>query len=873
MLKYIFFFFLFTGTAYTQDLTPDFQVHTRLSFYMNETEGQLMLVFPDTSIKVQTVSVVADGRVLSKGLQRIRPDLWLVNISLIGAINGTTELNTTITLTNRHRFSKKATLIKLPFEPNAVQIDRLTGGLWSDGLPLFPFGFYAYSPLQPTLPEEEAVKGFNMISPYQKIEAGTRAERKAYLDRAAQLGMKVHFNLLSVAGGGGVSQEENGKPNSVAEKRALLRAEIEAFKKHPALLGWYISDEPSAVNIPPAPLEELYRFIKSIDPYHPITIVFNEVNNPTLYSGAMDIVMADPYPIPNQPIAQVQTFTEKLVRGFRYQKPVWIVPQAFGGGEWWQREPTRQEIRAMTYLALIHGATGIQYFIRHGLNGFPKSTDVWNEAGAVAREVMEMTPFLLSDLPAAEVATNDPNLVIRTARYDGSWLVMLVNLENQPKTFSIRIPEIVWDGKAKVLFANREVNYQNAVLSDMVDAYGTRVYLLPVSEKREKVGLHPGNLTMDASFEAATNPATPDAVYAQVGLERGSPYFLDTRTSLHGKKSLRVTTPVAEKGTTFQFFPVRLERGQSYLLSLWAKGDRQTSLNGAFRLGLGELLQNFSLTSDWQKYTMPIRLPEGDVRFVRSSASLSLLSAGTAWFDLVQLHPDPQIIPVPTPEPGGMRLQVLSVLDQQKIVFTTDGSIPTASSPHYTTPIPVTQSMTLRAGVLINNLLVSETKKSITVHKGFMQSVTYKTPFNAQFPGSGQTALVDGEHAQTLVQDARWQGFLGDDLEVTVDLGAIQGIEGIGINFLQDEGNWVFLPQFVSYALSSDGQQFIELPTLSHLDAEDNPKSVSQIPFQVALKTQARYIRVRAKNIGTCPAGHPGAGEKAWLFADEIEVY
>ena len=35
---------------------------------------------------------------------------------------------------------------------------------------------------------------------------------------------------------------------------------------------------------------------------------------------------------------------------------------------------------------------------------------------------------------------------------------------------------------------------------------------------------------------------------------------------------------------------------------------------------------------------------------------------------------------------------------------------------------------------------------------------------------------------------------------------------------------------------------------------------------------QARYVRVVAKNIGTIPDWHPGAGGKAWIFADEIIV-
>ena len=35
---------------------------------------------------------------------------------------------------------------------------------------------------------------------------------------------------------------------------------------------------------------------------------------------------------------------------------------------------------------------------------------------------------------------------------------------------------------------------------------------------------------------------------------------------------------------------------------------------------------------------------------------------------------------------------------------------------------------------------------------------------------------------------------------------------------------------------------------------------------------KARYLRLVATNVGRCPDWHPGAGEKAWIFADEIEI-
>ncbi|NOR11849.1 MAG: hypothetical protein GQ545_01195, partial [Candidatus Aminicenantes bacterium] len=35
---------------------------------------------------------------------------------------------------------------------------------------------------------------------------------------------------------------------------------------------------------------------------------------------------------------------------------------------------------------------------------------------------------------------------------------------------------------------------------------------------------------------------------------------------------------------------------------------------------------------------------------------------------------------------------------------------------------------------------------------------------------------------------------------------------------------------------------------------------------------RARYIRIKARNVGICPDWHPGAGGKAWLFCDEIII-
>ena len=35
---------------------------------------------------------------------------------------------------------------------------------------------------------------------------------------------------------------------------------------------------------------------------------------------------------------------------------------------------------------------------------------------------------------------------------------------------------------------------------------------------------------------------------------------------------------------------------------------------------------------------------------------------------------------------------------------------------------------------------------------------------------------------------------------------------------------------------------------------------------------KARFVKVKAKNVGICPEWHPGSGNRGWLFVDEIVI-
>jgi hypothetical protein len=635
-----------------------FSIFTRQSFYSYEKNSEFLLHIPfalsknhiSVSLKIgEGINVFWDGipgkNILSLPFSlNLIPSVYKAEARInISAIRGVIYI-------------AKTDLIVLSYKSNEVKTDRLTGALIVNKLPFFPFGFYCYSPVYPTLPEEEIIKGFNMISPYQKIVPETINERKAYMDRCAELGMKVNYNLLSVSGGGGVGSKIEGLSDK--EKRERLISEIKTFRDHTALLGWYISDEPNGTNTSPEKLEEIYRTVKENDPWHPVSIVFMApFITAKNYSGALDIVMADPYPIPDHPVSIPGDVADQLRSEFKGKRPFWIVPQAFGGGELWSREPTSQEIRSMTWQSIINGATGIQYFVRQGLNYFPKSAATWSECGRMAMEVAELTPWLLSDEEPLPVASNSKNVLVSSRLHNGQLIIMAVNRINEPVSTSFRMTGFS-NGKARVLFENRFVSVKGGIITDQLGPFGSQVYLVNIKPEKTVSEVSNTNLIKDSGFEDLSAPGLPSACYARPGGDRGATYFIDTREYVEGNHSLRIITPVEDKSLAIRFFPLSVRAGGSYTISIWAKSDPEQRFFDVTKQKNTRLYEKkempqyievlfgefgrarFVPDSRWRQYVTFVTIPSDTLARFKTNLILKMPGQGVAWFDVVKVTED-----------------------------------------------------------------------------------------------------------------------------------------------------------------------------------------------------------------------------------------
>jgi type 1 glutamine amidotransferase/HEAT repeat protein len=157
-------------------------------------------------------------------------------------------------------------------------------------------------------------------------------------------------------------------------------------------------------------------------------------------------------------------------------------------------------------------------------------------------------------------------------------------------------------------------------------------------------------------------------------------------------------------------------------------------------------------------------------------------------------------------------------------------------------------------------------------HDGAGRPVTLATPFASQYDGGGDNALTDDRWGSANPGDGTWQGFEGDDLDAVVDLGSMTEITSIRAGFLQANGSWVFLPQEVTFAIAGEDRVFEVVATFTlPVPEERQPRATRSVSTELRGKT-ARYVRVVAENIGTLPDWHSGAGGRAWLFTDEIQI-
>ena len=191
----------------------------------------------------------------------------------------------------------------------------------------------------------------------------------------------------------------------------------------------------------------------------------------------------------------------------------------------------------------------------------------------------------------------------------------------------------------------------------------------------------------------------------------------------------------------------------------------------------------------------------------------------------------------------------------------------------YTEPINISEKLTLKV------YAERDGQKSAEVSTAFFKidpniTITLKNEYANQYNGGGENALIDGIVGAEDFRTGTWQGYSDTDLVATVDLGKVKTLKSSNISFLEDQRSWIFLPNNVSFYISTDNKNFKRVSS-QKINNTIPAENVHMKNVSVDLKgKKARYVKIVAKKLGVLPTWHLGYKHngRSWLFADEIEI-
>jgi hypothetical protein len=793
----------------------------------------------------------------------------------------------------------------LPRKDNAVRIHFLSGLLETSMATqhhfvgneqrskFFPFGFYARERDDfEWILRTEAMNGFNLYSPYQAIDDSTILRRKAYMDLCAKLGMRVNYNLQQIC-----PLKESDSPEVKKEKLRKLQQEVRMFKDHPALLSWYVSDEPDGQFIKPSELAESVALIRKMDPHHPISMVFVDPKPSLPYQDLLDIVMTDPYPIPGNSVVNAGEYLRKLKEFYQFKKHIWIVPQAFGGQEFWQREPTPDELRAMVYLGVINGAMASQAFIRHVGQSFPKNPAMWSAYHQSARELQFLSKDIQyqNEIKAFKEKDWWNKMKVEAACFKGEnpnhQLFILVNLENTHKIINCPMGADYENGEWHFIAENRRVKSEE-MFEWVLNPFEVKL----VRFERNKLSLNAmmnkeweGNLIRDFSFEQWTSAGIPTACYLHMSKEHGATAILDRSGAHHGEVSLRLNNLGGEhahdNSQEISFYQFETVANHAYVLSFWAYAEQTNNKSGienrvALRIEKpwGKFIwhDTIAILSGWHRYDVSYIPSVGEDR---NMLELRTINEGFVWLDQIQWVESPSIIMGGEIFDDQRTLSAQAVGDICPLDKITYAFTPVVGDSIYRGNLSQGLALNQQGTVVVQYLLPNGQFQNLTwpvlLQHHRWKNIEYAHEPSLKYLAGGKDALIDGKMGE-FVWDGKWQGFEGTDFEVVVEADTASAPSSIGFRSLSKKSAWVYWPTEVVLSGSSDGIHFVEIERQSGaIQNYQDDDGVKQ--FQFSLKSnettkdqRMRYFKLSAQSIKKLPQDHPFVGEKSWLFIDEI---
>lgn len=218
---------------------------------------------------------------------------------------------------------------------------------------------------------------------------------------------------------------------------------------------------------------------------------------------------------------------------------------------------------------------------------------------------------------------------------------------------------------------------------------------------------------------------------------------------------------------------------------------------------------------------------------------------------------------------GKMPVGMRTVAPDAKILYSTDGSEPRTE---YKAPFEITDTSRIRAVTVDDRNRRSFPVEAVFAKRPNDWTVKVTSGYSNLYTGGGDNAIVDGIRGTVNFASGEWQGIQGKPYEAVVDLKRETEIKEVGGSFLQVALPWIWMPSNFKFEISNDGTNWSEVANVkTDVPQRELTPTIREYTQKIA-PTKARFVRIRAFNIGKIPSWHLGAGGDPWIFVDEVII-
>ncbi len=155
---------------------------------------------------------------------------------------------------------------------------------------------------------------------------------------------------------------------------------------------------------------------------------------------------------------------------------------------------------------------------------------------------------------------------------------------------------------------------------------------------------------------------------------------------------------------------------------------------------------------------------------------------------------------------------------------------------------------------------------TIKFHKAVAHKVSYTNLYSDSYKGEGAFTLVNTLRGTKNFHDGQWQGWIDNNMEVTIDLDKEEEISQVIVGSMENQGSGIYYPIAIEVFVSNDGNSFRKVGDVKRDFAISGGSELKNFVVQFP-KIKANYVKVKATKMKQTPNGGG-----VWLFVDEILI-